>query len=631
MVRRAPVEDPLMEPSPSDQPSPAEAERDALRVQTAAVAAQQMALTLEEEKLRQRGAALERQEAQLAAHLQERRERLLELQEQVRRERDVLKTERAALQAEREEQVNSLAKQRAEAVTATEAAQKERTRLIELRKRLRVRWKRHWDARDAEFARREEDLTNRRADLSEQADNLRRERARLSQTQRQVNSEVELGRRKLQEGWEELSLNQQQWDVCLNSEHTLRQCRVAELEVRENAVAAAEQNLTENQRLWTRKQIDATREVEGLETRVVNLRSQLALLQPAEILPWPVSAHTAQPPASAIAGVTVPQALERLSAELGDQRRHLLEQWGRLLTVQSQWEIERVALLGDLDATARRFDERERALNSRESKLAGEEIALRHRQQATEHERNNLEGWRARFAVREAAAESERSDLLSEVRGREESADRQTARLHEMRERWLERRRHELEELRAVRQRCEHARGVYLEMWHECQARRTSLAREQREIATKELALERLRQDLLRRAPDAAAAERRLAKLMNHTRAAIDSARGEVEKGQQAVLAEIGRLDGEWRRLQEEEAALLTRTATLDQLRDELEQSRAVAQAEGDDYDRELRSLRDRHDHDAREIAALREEVEVIARHLIGEDGVSTQEQRHAA
>jgi hypothetical protein len=631
MVRHAPVEDPVMEPSPSDPPSAAEAERDALRVQTAAVAAQQMALSLEEEKLRQRAAVLQRKEAQLAAHLDERRARLLELQDQVRQEREVVKRERADLKSEREAQLGSLAEQRAEAVAATEAAKKERARLVELRKRLRVRWKRHWDARDTELGRREEDLANRRADLSEQAEILRRERSRLSQTRQQVTSEVELGRRKLQDGWEELSLSQQEWDACLNSEHTLRERRAVELAAREHTVVAAEQSLAEDQRQWTRKRADLTLEVAGLETRVVNLRSQLALLQPADTSPWPVPTDAAPPPGTAIRGVTVPEALERLTADLGDQRRHLLEQWGRLLSVQSQWESERVALLADLDATARRCDERERALSSRESKLTAEENALRHRQQATEHERNNLEGWRARLAVREAAAESEQSDLLSEVRGREESVEQQSARLQEMRETWLERRRHELEELRAVRQRCEHARGVYLEMWHECQARRTSLVREQRESVTKELALERLRQDLLGRAPDAAAAERRLAKSMHRTRAAVDSARGELEKGQQAVLAEIGRVDAEWRRLQEEEAALIARTATLDQLRDELERSRAAAAAEADGHDRKLRSLRDRHERDAREIAALREEVEVIARHLIGDDGVSSQEQRHAA
>src|SRR5262245_57606181 len=108
-----------------------------------------MALTLEEERLRQRGAALERQEAQLAAHLEEKRERLLELQEQVRQDREALKAERAVAESEREQLQADLLKERADAVAAAEAAKKERGRLIGLRRRLRERAKRQLKSREA--------------------------------------------------------------------------------------------------------------------------------------------------------------------------------------------------------------------------------------------------------------------------------------------------------------------------------------------------------------------------------------------------------------------------------------------------------------------------------------------------
>src|SRR5262249_43530445 len=49
-----------------------EKQRDALRIQVAAVAAQQAALNEEEKTLKQRQAALDRQEEQLAAHLEAR-------------------------------------------------------------------------------------------------------------------------------------------------------------------------------------------------------------------------------------------------------------------------------------------------------------------------------------------------------------------------------------------------------------------------------------------------------------------------------------------------------------------------------------------------------------------------------
>src|SRR5947209_11745457 len=111
-----------MEPNVPSAPDPL----DALRIQAAAVAAQQAALTDEELRLQQRRGALENQEAQLAAHLDDRRRRLLELQEE-------LKTGRAALEAER-----------AAVREQTEAAANERRRLTELRQRMQQRWRDHW-------------------------------------------------------------------------------------------------------------------------------------------------------------------------------------------------------------------------------------------------------------------------------------------------------------------------------------------------------------------------------------------------------------------------------------------------------------------------------------------------------
>src|SRR6185369_15425564 len=75
-------------------------EADALRVHVAAVAAQQAALIEEESRLQQRRTALEKQEEQLAAHLEERRQELVNLKEQVRQQRTQLQLERANLDQE---------------------------------------------------------------------------------------------------------------------------------------------------------------------------------------------------------------------------------------------------------------------------------------------------------------------------------------------------------------------------------------------------------------------------------------------------------------------------------------------------------------------------------------------------
>src|SRR2546423_15260786 len=67
----------------------------ALRIQAAAVAAQQAALTDEEARLLERKSALEQHEEQLAAHLEAKRRRVLSLSERTQAERRNLHKERA--------------------------------------------------------------------------------------------------------------------------------------------------------------------------------------------------------------------------------------------------------------------------------------------------------------------------------------------------------------------------------------------------------------------------------------------------------------------------------------------------------------------------------------------------------
>jgi hypothetical protein len=626
------TEDFQMESSPNDPPSPGEAEQDALRVQTASVAAQQMALLLEEDKLRQRGAALERQEAQLAAHLEERRARLLDLQEQVRQDREALKTERSLAEAERKELLNGLLKERHDAAAATQLAQQERRRLVALRKRLWQRWRRQCKAREANLSRAEQALASEREKVAVESENLKQDKSKLLQTQERINGEVELGRRLLQQGWEELSLTQQEWDLCLNNELTLHHRRTAELDAREATLTAAERAVAEREILWERKQAALTLEVDGLEKRVINLRVKLPPPEMANDSTWLVSNSAVDSIQRAVSGPAVPEAIERIVLDLVDQRRRLLEQWERLLAVQAAWKIERSALLADLETTAAKIDERERTLNGRASDLSAEGEALCSAREAMERERENLDGWRTRLAVRESSFERERHTLATELRNREETLAGENARLQELRVRWGERRRQEIIEMRELRARCEETRSSYLKLAHEHQERRARLSREEREIAARALAYERMRQELMSRAPDAAAAERRLAKLEQRNLARIEARERELSKAENSLRAEIARLDAEWKHLQTVEGELILRQEAFDRVREEWAQSTSRADSENCNRQAEIRQLHISHDRDARELAALREELERIARNLIGDQvDVHLPEERRAA
>jgi hypothetical protein len=607
------------------------AERDALRVQAAAVAAQQTALSLEEDRLRQRAAALQAQEFQLASRLEERRHHLLKLQEQVRAEREALKSERAAVETEREQTRSTLARERNDVIVAAEQIRKERQRLRTLRQRLRARWRRHWDIRDAEHARRERELALRDDNIARKKQTLEQDRAAFLQSQGRFNGEIELERRRLRDAWLELSLAQQQWETCLNDENERRARQGVELDARVRALAASEQSHAAGELSLRKRRADLLFEIEGLETRAANARTRLtpSLRIASDTAPTPPA--PAPRPAADAAGA-VPAVLRRLAGDLGDQRRCLLEQWQRLLAVQSAREGERLALLADIEIAAKRLAERERVLSTREKQLAGREADAEQRRQAADRVRSNLEGWRVRLALREAAFDSERSSLLSEVRACAESASREAARMREAQRRWQDRRTEELVQLRAARGHCEEARSACLLTWQEYQQRLAALARDQRDLAVRSMAAEELRLELPSRANDAPAAERRLARLEHRNRVRIEAGERALQEGDASLQAEIAKLKDEWQRFQEADATLVERQDGLDRLRADLEKVRSQLDSGDDERAEHIRQLRDQHGRDQQELAGLKQELERIARHLIGDDEVALPEaERQAA
>src|SRR5579862_9632226 len=80
--------------SPLGDGTDLQAERDALRIQVAAVAAQQARLLDEENQLQQRRSALEQREQQIAEHLEERQQRLVQLRDEIKQQRGALEEER---------------------------------------------------------------------------------------------------------------------------------------------------------------------------------------------------------------------------------------------------------------------------------------------------------------------------------------------------------------------------------------------------------------------------------------------------------------------------------------------------------------------------------------------------------
>lgn len=478
--------------------------KDALRIQAAAVAAQQAALTEEEIRLQQQRAALEQQEAQLSAHLEEKRRRLLEIRDQARGAHDALKEQRAAFETQVRDITAHLAQTRADVETCKQEALRERQHVRQLRQRLKKRWHRHWAAERAALRRREAELDSARADLENREAQLEEDRNTLERGRLWFNGEMELGRRRLQEGWDALHDEQQQWQQSRQQEQALLETRNQELTTRAFALHTTARELAEERRHWQITRLHLEQESEGLQARIANSRRKLleseTELHRRKLVP---SAEEVSAPEEPIAESTTEgkpgrddlrlrlAALERFSEALADQRIHLTEQCERLLRVQQDWEQDRALAVADLERNAGYLREREEALASAEQELDDATARCDQRQADIAYVRRYLESWQARLTVRAAAWERERACFLADVAAREKLAGHRLKLLLRIGRLWQQRRREEVEHLQAEQAACTQLREELSRAREEWLNRHEALAVAQRNLAERLALLDR--------------------------------------------------------------------------------------------------------------------------------------------
>jgi chromosome segregation ATPase len=587
-------------------------EKDALRIQAAAVAAQQAALTEEEVRLQQRRVALERQEAQLSAHLEERRKNLVELQEQVREARMALRDERTEHEKRVAETTAELLLARREVTTGQEQLRGERNQLTELHRRLKERHAARWKAT-------EDDLRRREERLGEERRKVEADRGALNDARLRFNGEAELGRRQLQDGWDEFRRARKQWDERRGRED-------AELRRRARELAQVEQALADQWQQWhdARQALEA--EAEGLEGRVRNLRrkaqEQEAHLRDPVPTAAPAPAEVSPPPPAELGAAEREHlaGLEALAEKLDDQRLHLLEQAERLVRAEEEWRGWQRAALAEVEEAARRLDGREEQMEPRDRALGEAEAELRHRAEAAARLQAHLDGWQARLTARAAAWDADREALLASVREREEAARRHAELLTDLRRRLAQRRKKEVAAVRGELKRCQAARRQYAALWEDCHNHGAALERQQRALAEKSLALEQYRLEVIGRAPDSAAAEKRLERLRRRCAAPTAAARRNLDRERQALDAERKRVEGQAEQLDQQAAALAEREAELARRLAEWEAGQAGAETDRARLRAEVASLTAQRAYREREAQALRDEVERLAR-LLMDDG----------
>jgi hypothetical protein len=596
---------------------------EALRIQAAAVVAQQAALGEREFRLTERESALSRQEEQLAGRLEDQRRQLLDLQDQITEARAALRQKRADHAALAEQQNQELSAAREQAAELQRSAKAERQRLADLRRRMIARGKRHWQARRKETEVRE-------AAVRESVVELAAERARIVAHVEQFNTQAELDKRRLKDAWDYFDRERQTWQARRDAEATAAAAQVRDLVRRSKAVAASERKSAGDRAAAARELADRRRELEHLDTRIGNARLRL-LEQQSAVVATPPEMPANQVLAAQISAL-VPattdreqalqrraEALTRVAEDLADQRLHLVEQFERMLYTQRAWHVDRNAALHDLEVIGSRFEARELDLDRRSRELAAARSAVQAEQQSLAQLRLRLEAEKIRAESREADRRAVLDTRWEALVARELALVKQEDGWRALLRRWGRRRREEIIRLRADQLTCRSersewvaARTVWLRLTRQVRA-------ERRGLAVRGMALEHLRAET----DGSPAAAKRLERLERQWSLQCESAARELERLQATVTAEAVRVDEVSRRVRDELLSAEGRAAVLDNRAAEVEREEQWLDTERARMAGELDTARSR--QDAAELRAIRmsDEAERLARLLIDTPAVA--------
>jgi hypothetical protein len=647
---------------PSEPGGAVATDRDTLRIQAAAVAAQQAALGDQEARLQQRQSALEQQQEQLSAHLEEKRQRLAQRQDQAQAERKALQAERDSYTRFLDRVRGDLTQAQMELVDGQQKVQAERRRLMDLHRRLKQRWHRHWVAEKKTLDARKEEVANEECNLAQLRDQLQKQEATLTRERLRFNGDYEIGRRHLHNAWAKVRQAQQKWRQRRHQESTALRLRARELAEAELALADSQRRLETEQADRNTQRLLLERELDGLNQRIRNYRekvfeqrqeisrldvqlqerrSALTSFSASPVNPEaPDSASdkanlvldkaSAAQAAARQAGSSAPISdapdgslerrladLDRLAGELADQRSHLAEQWQRLVATQDRWHKDRASAAAEMEAAAQQLQEQEQALEVRQKALQEADDALRERHRSLVHLRQHMVGWRARLKAREASWEGERLHLLTEMRHREALAKHHLHTLTQIRRRWAKQRSLELEKLRAEQAACEKLRTECAGLRQQWQQRFTELDGEKRLLVEKQLALAQHRQET--QGADSVTDRHRLERLRRHWLTLNAATVRATAHERDELKNELDELESRHAEIQKQSASVAALEAKLAEKQTELEHKQTLLVSLHERMKNQLQTAQAQRACAEKQLARLREEVERIASSLIEE------------
>ena len=323
---------------------------------------------------------------------------------------------------------------RADAADGRQQLRADRQHLIDLRRRLKHRWHRHWAAERGVLRRREEEVAGQWEAVAREEERLQREREPSPRIVSLSTARSNWAAATCKPPGTSCAGPSSRKPAARRARRELADRR-ATLDERELLLVDGERGLAAEQQHWQHKHRTLEREAEGLENRIRNFRRKifdqeqevrrletvlfdLAPAGPGGAYEGARREHRTGPPGAGTAApgrmparIEVPgpplEHLERLSGEVADQRLILAEYCERLAQTQQHWQRLREAAAAEMEAVARRLEEREQDIELREKQLVVCEGQLRQQQREASHLQHYLEGWQSRMTARESSWQGE--------------------------------------------------------------------------------------------------------------------------------------------------------------------------------------------------------------------------------
>jgi hypothetical protein len=621
-------------------PAPAVAQepddmREALRVQAAAIAAQQAALEEEEARLNQRRGDLQQQEEQLAAHLAEKQHQIERWSKHTETERELLRKEKIEHEKRMDWLEQELLQAKLETTNDHAKLTQERQRIGKVYQRLRQRWQKQWSAEKEKYQKLARKMQAEADALEERERSLRgRESAHVEEVLR-FNTERELGIRELKDGRAALGQDQERWRRRRSHEMLALKGIQRRSGEAQSKLHKAWQLLVDQKNAWDRQVQTLQKELHGVNNRIFHQRNRIqeqaseiagldAILSKRKAEVAGAEVAVAEPVASSepVAAAAQPaddalrrrcEDLDRLASDLADQRLHLLEQYTRLAEIQDDWQQRRAQAAADLEALAQQLIVQDQHLQWRAQAATATDAALQQRQQESDAIRQELHVWRAKLKTSEQLLKEEHDRQLVALRQREALLREQLAAIADLRQRWSQRRQSELEQARTRNRTLDEEKS-------QAQQRRVALFEErqqleegQRILAGKALALEQYRQEVFQRVKDPAA-ERRIERLrrrwLSLNGALIRSAKTERD----AARKELQHLEAQRQKLHEAQAQLMDTATAADDRSVQLDEREVVLKTRLLQAEQELENLHAQRRQAEESHLRIQDEVETLAK-----------------